>query len=330
MNLKYEIEKYAKANGLIAGICSAERFDGVCAFLQSRVTPFVKYGAEQRTDPKLSMENAESIIIIGLSYNKKVPAKGAGEPSRTAQSGLVRGGLPRGKFSLSACGEDYHITLKKALYDMALYLSRFVSFEHKIFVDTGPLVEREILYRAGLCWRGKNFSAVSNEIGSMFNCGYMLTNLKFDFTETGRETDGTNGKQSTVREADSRCGKCRLCVNACPTGALNGGSFNYEKCISYLTQKKGSLTEEEESLLGVNLYGCDICQIVCPYNKGKESGEIICADEMYPVLSDILALTKKEFAEKYSRRVFYYKGLNLLKRNAEIALRNLAGKDALP
>ncbi|MDR1689692.1 MAG: tRNA epoxyqueuosine(34) reductase QueG [Clostridiales bacterium] len=311
MNLKNEIEKFAELNGCIAGICRADKFDGgVFEMLQNTVTPFVKYSAEQRTNPKLAMENAESIIVAGLSYNKKVPSY-AGEFSAEALPGSVL----RGKFSLSACGADYHITVKALLLNLARHLSRFTTFDYKIFVDTGPLIEREILYRCGLCWRGKNFSAVSNDIGSMFNCGYMLTNLKFGFPETAQNPQ--------TSEINSRCGNCRLCVKACPTGALTENSFNYEKCVSYLTQKKGSLTEKEESLLGVNLYGCDICQLVCPYNKGKETGEVTDADEIYPRLRDILALTKKEFTEKYSQSVFYYKGLGILKRNAEIALRNL-------
>jgi len=324
--IQTEIYEYAQDNGFIAGICSAVPFEGLDGVLAKTETPFVNYSAERRVNPVYSMENCKSIIAVLVSYNKMVNVK--------------RDEFPRGNFSLSVCGRDYHEVIRELLAGLARHLARIVDFEYKIYVDTGPLVEREILYRAKLAWRGKNFCAVSDTIGSMFNCGYMLTNIDFDIsTKSDSFNDYLENQARQAGDAsactdnapvsglkklpDSRCGDCALCVSACPAACLGEDVFKYERCVSYLTQKKGDLSDEEKALIGKNLYGCDICQLVCPYNAGKEVGEINDADEIYPRLDSILSLTKREFSQKYSNRAFYWRGLKLLKRNAEIVCANI-------
>jgi epoxyqueuosine reductase len=248
------------------------------------------------------MENCKSIIAACLSYNKKV---------------TVKHGAGRGQFSLSVCGTDYHIVIHEFLDRLAVRLKEFTDFKYKVFVDTGPLVEREILYRAGIARRGRNFCAVSEKFGSMFNCGYMLTDIDFCLDD----------EKPAAAEFAPLCDSCSLCIQVCPSGALCGNVFGYEKCVSYLTQKKGELSSKEKELIGLYLYGCDICQLVCPYNKGKETGEINDIDEIYPRLDEILSLTKNEFDKKYKTRAFYWRGLNVLKRNAEAVKGNLLESD---
>lgn len=302
-DVKTQIISFARERGFIAGICSAEPFAHLAQILEKNETPFVKYGIRERIDPAAVMQNCKSIIAVGASYNKKVNV----EYDKCAC----------GAFSLGSVGRDYHIVIREFLESLAAHIGVGINFDYKIFVDTGPLVEREILYRAGLAWRGKNFCAISDELGSMFNCGYMLTDIEFDF-------DG-NTQKAAEKSLVSRCGDCCLCVNACPSGALQCGCgvFKYEKCISYLTQKKGVLFPEEQELIGASLYGCDICQLVCPYNKGKERGEINDLEEIYPRIDEILSLTRREFDLKYRERAFHWRGLSALKRNAEIVNKNL-------
>lgn len=310
--LKAEILSFAKEKGFIAGICSAEPFTELTDILIKSSTPFVNYSVKERTDPTAIMPDCKSIIVVGLSYNKRLKL------NPKDKLDIMRSNDKRGVFSLSAYGRDYHIVIREFLNSLAERLKNYISFKYEIFVDTGPLVEREILYRAGLAWRGKNFCAVSDTLGSMFNCGYMLTDIPVDLYNHSNPTQNV----SILKE--TKCGKCTLCIDACPGGALNGESFKYEKCVSYLTQKKGTLTRTEEELIGVSLYGCDICQLVCPYNHGREIGEITDIDEVFPRLDSILSMTKQEF-KKYKDNAFYWRGLSLLKRNAAIAKKNTDG-----
>jgi len=288
------IQQYAQEPGIIAGVCSAEPFTEIRDILNESETPFVNYDVKTRIDPAGSMPNCKGIIVIGVSYNKKI----------TAEFDVFS--LTRGRFSINACGTDYHITVRKHLEELAALITEQYDLEYQIYVDTGPLVEREILYRAGLAWRGKNNTAVSDKIGSMFNCGYMLVNIPF----------------VNAPRLKPRCRSCKRCLICCPTGALSKDSFDYRRCISYLTQKSGDLNPYEARLIGNNLYGCDICQVVCPYNRDKEIGEIQDEDEIFPDTNGILSLTRREFALKYKDRAFFWRGLDVLQRNARAAQEN--------
>ena len=121
-------------------------------------------------------------------------------------------------------------------------------------VDTGELVDRAVAERAGIGWSGKNCSIITPEFGSYVYIGEMITNIPF-------EPDAP---------IEDRCGECRKCLDACPTGALvQGGQINAKHCISFLTQTKEMIPEEFRDKIGNRLYGCDSCQTACPENKGK-------------------------------------------------------------
>ncbi|MCL2836286.1 MAG: 4Fe-4S binding protein, partial [Defluviitaleaceae bacterium] len=214
---------------------------------------------------------------------------------------------PRGYFSLGAVGVDYHITLRAILKDLDALLRRkgFV-FDSHISVDTGPLPEKLLAVKAGLGFIGKNGLCISDAFGSFFNIGYMITTLRIE------------PWHSTNTES---CGECDRCVMACPGGALDG-VYDFTRCISYLTQKKEEPGVSERRLMGLCLYGCDICQKACPYNANTYVGKIESQDYIAPELSELLALTKKDFDFKYKSTAIYWRGLENLKRNAAIALEN--------
>jgi Uncharacterized Fe-S protein len=279
--------EFAKKNNLIYGICDAQKISNI--ILPN--APFVNYSAKQRINPKLIMKNAKSIIVIGCGYNKKISFK--------------TDNLIRGNFSMSCVGEDYHITLKKLLEKLARQIN--IQFEYKIFVDTGPLNERLLAFKAGLGFIGMNHCIISQKFGSMFFIGYMITDL--------------NLKHTAIKKTETNiCSDCKKCVENCPGHALSENGFDYRKCVSYLTQKNEKLLPHEIKIMGKQLYGCDVCQIVCPYNK-IYIGEINDINEKMPLIEYILTMSNKKLKEKYKNTAFIWRS-NLLKRNAIIALKN--------
>ena len=175
------------------------------------------------------------------------------------------------------------------------------------YVDTGPLIEKKLLLKSGLGWAGKNNLVCNAKYGSFFNAGYILTDLNIDNNKT---------------EIPQKCGDCTLCIDACPNGALNVNGFDYTQCVSYITQKKGPLTPEEQRIMHTNIYGCDVCRTVCPYNADVAATDVIDIDAAKPELNKIINMAKTEFRNIYGRSVLYWRGLNIFKRNAAIALRN--------
>jgi epoxyqueuosine reductase len=191
-----------------------------------------------REDPRHLLQSARSIICVGKLYNTPGPV--AEEVSRYAWGG------------------DYHSVMRDGLARMVELLEREAgAFEHKICVDTAPLLERSYARQAGLGWIGKNTCLIHEPLGSWFFLGEILTSLEM--------------------EADSpppdRCGTCTRCIDACPTQALvpdRDGQWTLDsrRCISYLTiELRGPIPEEHREEMGSHIFGCDICQDVCPWNS---------------------------------------------------------------
>lgn len=256
-----------------------------------------------RIDPKKTMDNCKSIIVVGLSYYKKVTNK---------SNAKIKGSLSR-----SSWGIDYHRVLKDHMESLTRELKKSIDFEFMIFTDTGPLVDREVAHRAGLGYYGKNCSLINPKFGSYFFIGYILTNLDLNINESPLE---------------SECGDCDLCLRACPTNALIGaGKLKANKCISYLTQTKNPINEELTKKMGIKIYGCDTCQVVCPKNIGiKESSH----DEFIPYktggfidIEELLKMSKKDFNNKYRDMAGSWRGKSVLIRNALISLNNIGIDD---
>lgn len=296
------IKAYAEKNNLIYGICEADKIQ-LAYSLSDYDVPFVEKDHEKRTNPKLILKDARSIIVLGMPYYK--------EDAFSMDSKV------RAVFSIGAVGEDYHVSLKRHLKKIGEILQRNIQTEisYKYFADTGPLVERALAEKAGLGFFGRNFMLINKEIGSFFYIGYMVTDLPL--------------RKSAVehKKGAELCRNCSLCIKNCPGKAL-GEKFNYQRCVSYLTQKKERLTPKEMAIIGNSIYGCDICQKVCPYNKGKSEAEINDINLRMPVIEEFVNLTGKEFKEKYGNTAAFWRGKNILIRNALIAAGNVGNKEA--
>lgn len=267
--------------------------------LNHKNTEFEEIVIENRIDPSEFFEPCKSIITVGISYNTDYQLK---NEEYTFE----------GKLSKTSWGEDYHTILNKIMGSLVLKLEEIYKFKYKITVDTGPLLDREIAYKSGIGYFGKNNSIINPEHGSFIFLGYILTDLEID---------------SIDERIKNLCGECQLCIDACPTQALESAfSVNPKKCISYLTQTKGYIELEYRDKMKNQLYGCDICQSVCPKNK-----EIVLSNrqEFYPLdtngvldIEEILNMSNREFKEKYGYMSGSWRGKSIFVRNSIIALGN--------
>lgn len=260
-------------------------------------TEFEENDIDKRIDPRITMPNCKSIIVLGISYNVDYDEK----PEYPL----------RGKLSKSSWGIDYHVVLKQKIELLIEEIKKQVHFEYKYFVDTGPLLDREMARKAGIGYYGKNCSIINEEYGSFIFLGYILTDLDLEFSE----------------EVSNKCGDCDLCLRACPTGALEGqGKFNPKKCISYLTQTKDNIPNSLREKMGIKIYGCDTCQLVCPKNNGVKNSsheEFIPEAHGYINIEELLSMSNREFKKKYGSMAGSWRGKTILKRNAIIALGNM-------
>ena len=194
-----------------------------------------------------------------------------------------------------AVNKDYHKVLKDKLNIICEYLKDNGCISES-FVDNNPLDEKLLAYNCGLGFFGKNNLLINKKLGSYFNIGIILTDLKIDSDEIG----------------NYNCSKCNLCINACPNKALNEGILNQKKCLSYLTQKK-NLENDEGNNFNNCIYGCDICSLVCPYNKNIEYSKYDGID-----MNKFLNMSEEEFKENYKESAFYWRGKKVLDRNINI------------
>ena len=198
---------------------------------------------EQRQDIRLLFPEVRSIICAAMVYNSPHP-KSIDCPDPT-----------RGWISRYGWGEDYHFILRERLEQLLteLRVAAGFSFEAKVYVDTGPLLERTIARTAGLGWVGKNTCLINQKAGSWFVMGEILTSLELE---------------PDLSAAD-RCGTCRRCIDACPTAAIvEPYVLDATRCIAYFTiEARGTIPEEFRPAIGRHVFGCDICQDVCPWNR---------------------------------------------------------------
>ena len=213
----------------------------------------------KRADPRLILPSAQSVVCVGLVYNTPLPYStecGTATPgcavSNPAQPGVAV--PPRGWISRYAWGRDYHQVMRSKLERLRAAIEQLApGVETRVFVDTGPIVERAFARLSGIGWVGKNTCLIHQERGSWLFLAVILTNLDL-------EPD---------TPAFDRCGSCRRCLDACPTGAfVEPYVMDASRCIAYFNiELKGPIPEPFRAAIGANLYGCDICQDVCPWNR---------------------------------------------------------------
>jgi epoxyqueuosine reductase len=216
---------------------------------------------ERRLDPELVMPGARSIIVVAMNYYTEEPPASPdlpGSPTISHDLPQITTNYPA-KFARYARGNDYHDVMGARLKELLAWLRMQTDepFDARVYVDTGPLLEREIAQRAGIGWFGKNTMLINTWRGSYFLLGEILTTLELPPDEP----------------AIGGCGTCTKCLDACPTGAIVAPfKVDARKCISYLTiENKGSIPEEFAGKLNGWVFGCDICQEVCPFNERRAS-----------------------------------------------------------
>jgi epoxyqueuosine reductase len=209
---------------------------------------------------------ARSVIVCALSYNAEAPRSvdsapsGAGWIARYAWSG-------RTLDDSSQTPTDYHDELLSRLRRIEAELHLLADCTTRCYVDTGPLLERNVAAKAAVGWIGKNTCVLNQELGSWLLLGVVVTSLPLE-------------TQTPIVAAQDRCGTCTRCIDACPTNALLGSkspdaprTMDASLCIAYLTiEKKGMIAESLRSPMGRNVFGCDICQDVCPWGDGAKAG----------------------------------------------------------
>jgi len=233
--------------------------------------------ADVRSNPEHLLPGVKSVICVGLLYDGP-------EPYSTELSDPERGWIAR-----YAWGEDYHGVVRAKLERLAGKLLEIEMFQWRACVDTAPIPERSFARRAGLGWIGKNTCLINQQVGSWFFLGELLTTI--ELTPDAPPPD--------------RCGTCTRCIDACPTKAIvpsAQGQFELDArlCISYFTiELRGAIPAENRVAVGQNVFGCDICQDVCPWN-GRPSRSVDSAHELFaPPLERMASLTEVEFRQMF-------------------------------
>ena len=266
----------------------------------------------KRSDPRRIMPETRSIVVVGINYY-------LGDTHSPGDS------LPSdrllGRVSRYAWGLDYHEVILEKLHQLARWIDSHTAHPliYRAYVDTGPLLERELAQQAGLGWIGKNTSLIHPQHGSYFFLGELRLDLAL-------ETD-------TPSRAD-RCGSCTACINACPTGALVAPrTLDARRCISYLTiENRADIPEAIRPLLGDRVFGCDICQEVCPWNRrfARPTDEA-AFEPLHPTLDLIrlLRLDESGFRTRFRETPLWRSRRPGLLRNAAVVLGNLGDPAAI-
>jgi epoxyqueuosine reductase len=262
-----------------------------------------------RRDPRELVPWAVSIISVGMNYDS-----GYSRPVESSE--------PRGWISRYAWGDDYHNVMKGKLEELLESISqlRDGNIKGKAFVDSGPVLERDFAGIAGLGWIGKNTHLISPKRGSWFFLGELFVDLPLAYDRPIRD----------------RCGRCDLCLKACPTGAFVGPYvLDARRCISYLTiELKDWMPRSLRPLVGNHIFGCDICQEVCPYNvKTRPTVEPAYQPRPglhAPALIAFLSLSEAEFRQRFRASPILRAKRRGFLRNVAVALGNLKSLDAVP
>jgi epoxyqueuosine reductase len=267
---------------------------------------YLSRGAGKRRDTRLPFAGARSAIVVGLNYGG------------TSASGPV---------ARYARGDDYHDLTRRMLDSLHEWIDHHIGYPTagKSYVDTGPILERDLARRAGLGWFGKNTNLINPGLGSFFFIGSLLLDLELE--------------PDAPFEAD-RCGTCARCIDACPTGAIvEPRLLDATKCISYLTiEAKGAVPAELREGIGDRVYGCDICQDVCPWNVSfarEAANEAFAPREALQgdgqeVSRRMLAMSIDDFRSTFKGSPMKRAKLRGLRRDAAVALGNTGNRDDLP
>jgi epoxyqueuosine reductase len=318
------IAQRAKALGFdLCGVVRAEKFAELKLlgeWLERGYAGEMRYLEDpRRSDLSLAMPDVRSVIVCALNYNTT-------HPYSTEAAGSAPGNNdgPRGWISRYAWGDDYHEVMWSKLNALTAALrEKFPEpFSVRGYADTGPIAERVLAKHAGLGWLGKNTLLLNEKLGSWLFLGVILTSLDLEPSVGPAE----------VPRADL-CGNCRQCLDACPTGALvEPYVLDARRCISYLTiELRGEIPGELRDAMGWQVYGCDICQDVCPFNQAAPATNLpefqprqnsVGERLLQPKLEWLAALGEDEFRKLFRGNAMKRAKWAGLVRNACIALGN--------
>ena len=315
-SLETRIKHWAHELGFeLAGIAAATPADSLDHFRDwldhgfAGAMAYMERHAEARRHPASILPAVRSVVMVGMNYK---PAED--DPAEVPPSA--------GKVARYARGPDYHDVLRERLNQLLARVQADVpGCRGRGVVDTAPLLERDFARRAGLGWFGKNTMLLNKRLGSYFFLGALLLDLELQ-PDPAHET--------------SHCGTCTACLDACPTGAFAGPyRLDARRCISYLTiELKGPVPPELRPGLGEWLFGCDVCQEVCPWNRKAPPGqEPAFADrpELVAVdLVELLSLSEEEFRHRFRSTALMRPRRRGLLRNAALVLGNRGDPAALP
>jgi len=232
---------------------------------------YMNHNVEKRIDPRLLVDDARSVIVTGMNYYSNY------EPDKDQPV-----------FARYALGQDYHKVIKDRLYKLLAFIrENRPGTAGRVFVDTAPVLERAWAVEAGLGWTGKNSMLINKKLGSYFFPGLIITDAELDYD---------------IADTKDYCGNCRKCIDACPGSAINEDrTIDSNNCISYLSiEHKGDLPPDYREKAGKKIFGCDICQEVCPWNKKAPETKI----KEFEPLPEIEGYTSEQW-KSISRVEFY-------------------------
>ena len=251
-----------------------------------------------------------SLIALGCNYNTGNPSPESQDPSKAC-------------FSRYAWGDDYHEIIRSKLKELENYVCKELNAANQTrsFVDSGPVLEREVAQRAGLGWFGKHSNLINIEKGSWFFLAEMLVDIELKADVPFTRVD---------------CGTCTSCIEACPTEAIIADrTVDARLCISYLTiENKGEIPAELRPKIGNHIFGCDICQDVCPWNKDSpesvEQGFKPRKGNAATDLTELMTMDQAAFSKRFRKSPVKRTKRKGLLRNVAVALGNWANADAIP
>jgi len=334
--LRSRIEQLAQASGFDAtGVAAAsgepartsERFAAWVDSGRAGEMEYLKrrdeHGVLLRSAVQVAIPWAQSVIVCALNYNAAAPR--SIDPASSAEGWIARyawSGKP-GESEDQLIPTDYHDDLLARLRTVEAGLHEHTQCETRCYVDTGPIIERGLAAKAGIGWIGKNTCVINQGLGSWLLLGVIVTSLPM-------------AQDDPFQIAADRCGSCTRCIDACPTDALVAPyQMDASRCIAYLTiEKKGSIPEELREPMGRQIFGCDICQDVCPWNRkapiASKQGTAPRAELVNPALEWLAGMDAAAFKR-------YFKGSPLertkrkrLHRNVAIAMGNSGEPRFLP
>ncbi|MDA3859621.1 MAG: tRNA epoxyqueuosine(34) reductase QueG [Melioribacteraceae bacterium] len=298
------VDEKAKELGFnLVGFAEASTLDSETQYLEHWLSKgfqsnmsYMERNLDKRKNVKEILPSAKSVISLGLNYY--VEGKHSNDSAK-------------GKVSRYAWGKDYHYVIWEKLDQLISELKSIdETFEAKSYVDTGPVMDKAWAVRSGLGWQGKHSNIINPQIGSWFFIATIITNYKFQINNI----------------ITDHCGKCTACIDACPTNAIvEPYVVDANRCISYLTiENKGDIPNEFTGKFEGWVFGCDICQEVCPWNTKFSTEtkliEFIEGENREIELQSVSDLTNSQFKKKYVSSPIYRAKAKGLKRNAEFLL----------